>query len=260
MTEALVLLPADTTIVAEAFAMPLMATDCGEFAALSLMAKLEVRTPAACGEKTIITEQEALAASGLPQVLEVMEKSATFAPVRVGAELNVSVALPELVIVTGWGALVSPCVVAPEKFRVPGTRVTSGAGDGGGRAVPVNITLWGLPGALSAISSVALLVPVVAGAKLTKTWQEVPGESTGRAWQVSVSVKGAAMGLSAMELMVSASLPVLEMVTVCDALTCPGVMGPKVNDCVLREAPGAETAWPGSGRVAKIGWKFKAGV
>jgi len=71
--------------------------------------------------------------------------------------------------------------------------------------------------------------------------------------QLSVSENGPPLGLMAMEPMVSASFPVLEMVTVCGPLVCPGLIGPNERDGVLSETAGADTAWPGGGMVAKIG-------
>lgn len=141
--------------VAAAAAVPLTVTDCGEFEALSASMRLVVRTPAASGEKTMLIAQEAFAASDPVQVFELMEKSALFALLSDGPEENVSVAFPELVMVMVCGALVTPCVVVPGKFNVPGTSVTSGAGGGGATAVPVNETLCGLPAELSEIRSAA---------------------------------------------------------------------------------------------------------
>lgn len=117
LTETLV--PPWEAKVAAAAALPLMVTDCGEFEALSAMARFVVRTPAARGEKTTLTEQEAFAASDPVHVFEVMEKSAVFTPLSVGAEVKVSVAFPELVMVTSCGALDSPCVVIPGSSACP---------------------------------------------------------------------------------------------------------------------------------------------
>lgn len=58
------------------------------------------------------------------------------------------------------------------------------------------------------------------------------------------------MGLMAMALTVSASLPVLETVTRLGPPVCPGLIGPKESEGVLSEIAGAETAWPGGGMVA----------
>jgi len=68
--------------------------------------------------------------------------------------------------------------------------------------------------------------------------------------QVSVSESGVPVGLMATELIVSDSLPVLVMVTICGPLVCPGWMGPNESDCALTEIAGAETACPGGGMVA----------
>lgn len=160
-TEAL--LPDGEANVAAAAALPLIVTDCGEFAALSPIIRFVVRTPAARGEKMTFTVHEAFAASGPVQVFELMEKSVVFTPLMEGGAVNVSVAFPELVMLIDCGALDSPCVVIPGKFSVPGSSVTSGAGGGGATAVPLNETLCGLPGALSEISREAWVIPTALG-------------------------------------------------------------------------------------------------
>lgn len=71
--------------------------------------------------------------------------------------------------------------------------------------------------------------------------------------QPSILEKGMGAGLNAIELMVSASLPVLEIVSVCRPLVCPGLMGPNESVEALMSTAGAETAWPGGGMVANIG-------
>lgn len=161
VTEALV--PPVEMKVAAAAAVPLIVADCGEPDALSARISAVVRTPAASGENTTPTLQEAFAAREEPQVVEVMEKSAVLTPLSSGAEVKVRIALPELVIVMDWVGLDSPCVVIPGKVKVPGVSVTSGAGGGGATAVPVSATLCGLPGALSVITRAAWVTPMLDG-------------------------------------------------------------------------------------------------
>lgn len=86
--------------MAAAAAVPSMVTDCGAPDALSVMIIAVVRTPAASGENTTPTLQEAFAARDAPQVLEIREKSEELAPLSTGAEVKVSVAAPELVMPT----------------------------------------------------------------------------------------------------------------------------------------------------------------
>jgi hypothetical protein len=61
--------------VAEGDAVPMMVRDCGEFAALSVIVRVVVRTPAARGEKMMEMAQEALTANEPLQVLAEMLKS-----------------------------------------------------------------------------------------------------------------------------------------------------------------------------------------
>jgi hypothetical protein len=151
-------------MVAAGFAVPLMVTACGEFAALSVMTRLVVRTPAARGEKTRVTLQAAFAANVPVHVLELIEKSAALPPFKVGADAKVSEALPEFVMLMDCAALEMPCVVMPGKFKVPGIRVICGAGGGGAMAVPDNATDCGLPAALSVITKADCVVPTTVGA------------------------------------------------------------------------------------------------
>jgi hypothetical protein len=71
--------------------------------------------------------------------------------------------------------------------------------------------------------------------------------------QLSSSENGPPLGLKAIELIVSASFPVLEIVSTCGPLVCPGLIGPNARDCALMEIAGAETGCPAGGMVAKMG-------
>lgn len=75
-------LPLAVTMVTAATAVPLMVRDCGELAALSVMVKVVVRIPAACGVNTIEIVQEALAEREPLQVSEEMLKSPELKPLR----------------------------------------------------------------------------------------------------------------------------------------------------------------------------------
>ena len=63
-------------------AVPLSARDCGEFAALSVIVRVVLRTPKASGEKTIEIVQEALEAREPLQVSAEMLKSEALKPLR----------------------------------------------------------------------------------------------------------------------------------------------------------------------------------
>ena len=140
-----------------ALAVPLTVRDCGEFAALSVIEKVVVRTPMAVGEKTIEIVQEAFAAMEPLQLSAETLKSEELKPVR--TELNIcSAAPPEFVRVTVCGADGTPCVPAPGKVRVDaGLRVTAGELGGAATAVPESRMNCGLPAALSVMKRVAWL-------------------------------------------------------------------------------------------------------
>src|SRR5260370_21405321 len=70
-----------------------------------------------------------------------------------------SVALPALVTVMVCAGLVLPCAMVGN-VKLPGISVTAGRGD---TPVPVNGTVCGLPGALSAIASEACRSPAAVG-------------------------------------------------------------------------------------------------
>lgn len=74
------------------------------------------------------------------------------------------------------GLLVVPWVMV-EKPTGSGDALTAGAGGGGATPVPVSMTDWGLPGALSMIESVACCepTPVLVGWKVMLTEQNLLG-------------------------------------------------------------------------------------
>ena len=80
----------------------------------------------------------------------------------------VRVALPVLVRVTLWTGLVVPTDWFP-KERLLGERLTAGA-----VPVPVRLTPWGLPAALSVIVTAAVRLPVAAGVNVTEIVQLAP--------------------------------------------------------------------------------------
>src|SRR5215212_11251004 len=93
------------------------------------------RAPDAVGEKVIDTLQLAPAASVRPEQPSLTcVKSSGFAP-RVAALLMNSGALPVLVMVIDWGALVVP-IDCSAKVRELGANLTAGAPAGGGGVPP----------------------------------------------------------------------------------------------------------------------------
>ncbi len=88
--------------------MPDRATVCGLFAALSLIVNWAVAAPAAAGVKVRLMAHCAPPARLVPQLL-VWAKLEAFAPMIAIPEI-VSEALPVLVRVTDWAALVVPTV------------------------------------------------------------------------------------------------------------------------------------------------------
>lgn len=146
-----------------ALAVPLRVRDCGELAALSVMARVVVRIPVAVGEKTSEMVQEAFAAIEPLHVSAEMLKSVELKPLRT-ALMICKEAPPELVRVTVWGAEEVPCVAVAGKVRVEeGLRVTAGELGGAATAVPERGMNCGLPVALSVMKRVAWLLPVAEG-------------------------------------------------------------------------------------------------
>ena len=82
--------------------------------------------------------------------------------------LMARVPLPVLVSVTACAVLGTPIVSDP-KLRLGTDQVATGA-----VPVPVNVTTWGLPGALSTICIVADLAPTACGVNVAQILQEAP--------------------------------------------------------------------------------------
>ena len=113
----------DTDGAAVACPVPLRATFCGLFAALSVIATLALRVPTAVGVKVTLMVQEAFRPKVTGQLF-VSEKSPAFAPLR-AMLLMFSVALPAFVRITLCAALVVPTTAAL-KFRLFGLKLASG--------------------------------------------------------------------------------------------------------------------------------------
>ena len=86
-------------------------------------------------------------------------------------------ALPELVTVTVWAALVVPIVCLP-KFRLVGDTLTDAEPPPELLTpLPVRLRIWGLFGALSEMLTVPVRVPVAVGVKMTVIEQLLPAAS-----------------------------------------------------------------------------------
>jgi len=119
-------------------------------------------------------------------------------------------AVPVLVRVTVWGALLLPTRWLP-KFKLGGARLTAGS-----IPVPESVTVCGLPGASSVIVRTPLRAPVAVAVKVTLIVQLPPTVTLSP--QLLVSAKSP---LAAMLERVSGALPVLLSVTGWDVLLVP---------------------------------------
>jgi hypothetical protein len=107
--------------------------------------------------------------------------------------------------------------------------------------VPESGTACGLPGALSATDTEAVLVPVAAGLNVTLMVQFFPANTLDP--QVLVSAKSAEfVPVIVMLVMVSVVVPILLRVTVCAVLVVPTVWLEKVRLVGAKEATGPVAA------------------
>lgn len=150
--------------------VPLRATVCGEFGALSLKLSVAVKVPAAVGLKVNVTTQEAPTANvPLPTHDVAPWKSEPLVPVIVGLLVKVRVAVPVFLIVTVCEADAAPTAV-DGKVRLVGETVAAMVV--GAAPVPLMATVCGELGALSTKLSAPVSEPVVVGLKVTVTVQE----------------------------------------------------------------------------------------
>lgn len=133
--------------------MPARVAVCVVCAALSVIVRVAVRFPAAEGVKLIGILQFAPAARLLPQVELPTGNSFASVPETV-IPLIVSVALPVFVRVIGCGALVVPTTCGVANASDVGMSPTAGAA--AALPVPVNVTVCGVDGALSATETIAV--------------------------------------------------------------------------------------------------------
>ena len=197
--------------------VPVNDTVRGEPLALSVMVRLPVRIPPAVGVNVTEMAQFAPAATLEPQVLAWAKSP------EAAIELIFSAAVPVLVSVTVWAALVVPWF-SEEKVKLDCVSVTAGAVTTGVVPVPVRETDCGEPAALSIATKVPRLVPTAVGVNITETVQLARAarlEPQVFVWAKSPEV--------AIELIVSAAVPVLVSVTVWAALVVPSVCEAKVR-------------------------------
>jgi len=194
--------------------VPLSAIVWGVPGALSLKERLPDAVPAAVGVNVTATVQDPDAPTGLEVEHVVPDAAVAKGPVTLIA-VRVRLAPPVLVSVTVCEGLVVPI---GSDGKVGGAdKLTTGP-----VPVPLKPTVCGLPLALSAKLSEALRVPVADGVNVTLTVQVLLGVTVAPV-QVSALL---AKSLAFVPLIVtvetlSAALPVLLRVTVCDALVVP---------------------------------------
>lgn len=148
---------------------PIRLTVCGLPEALSAIVTEAVRPPMAVGAKVTVMLQLPPAGTEPPQLLDSL-KSPAFGPVTVMLVM-VKAAVPVLLMVTGWAALVIPRVWLV-KVRLVEVRLTLGP-----LPMPIRLTLCVLPATLLLLSvtiSVAARVPGRVGVKFTLIVQFPP--------------------------------------------------------------------------------------
>jgi hypothetical protein len=209
--------------------VPLRATLCGLFGALSEILSVEVRPFFRVGVNVTVAVQLAPGASPAPPIgqLLVCAKSPVLPVARLIPEM-IRFDPPVLVIVTICGALVTPTLVVGNVNDV-GFGVIAGAVI----PVPVSVTVCGLVTSESVMVSCPVSTPVVVGANLTLILQLRPGAKAAP-MQLLVSEK---LALQVTLLIVSVVMPTLTTVTVCAALSVPTSWSPNSRELVLRLIP-----------------------
>jgi hypothetical protein len=162
---------ADNWAMGPATAVPVIATACGEFPALSVTLSVALNDPAAVGVKVTCAVQWPPGAIGLPPQLLVWLNRLPLAPVWLMAD-TLRVVVPELVMVRGSVVVDPTCVDA--KLSEVGEKVTAGPPV---VAVPVTAIDCGEPVTLSVTFNVAVNVPPAVGVKVTCAVQELPAAS-----------------------------------------------------------------------------------
>jgi hypothetical protein len=223
-----------TTGALAAAPVPVSGTVCGLPVALSANETAAVRAPDAVGLNVTLIVQFAFAASDAGHVF-VCAKSPRLVPVTVTPEI-VNAAVPVFVTVIACAGLVvfSAC---DANVKLVGANVTTGVL--AAAPVPVSGTNCGLPAALSAKLTFALRAPVAVGVNVTLTVQFAFAAS--EAGQALVCAKSPGLvPVTVIPEIVSAALPVLVSVMVCDALVVFSVCDANVKLAGERPATGAK--------------------
>lgn len=180
---------------------------------LSTIESVADASAAADGVKITVRVQLAPAASDSLQVLVAMVNAAALVPL-IPAEVMGSAAFPLLVRVKVCAGLVEPTVMLP-KLAVAGVSAAWAVEAAG--VVPLRVTVWGEPEALSATETVALASPATVGAKVTERVQLAPASNV--ELQLFVWVNSLALvPVMLMPVMLSVALPGLDRVIVCAVL------------------------------------------
>src|ERR1035441_9703894 len=222
--------------------VPERVTVWGDPAALSVMVTDAPRLPAAVGVKVTKMLQLPPAATLAPQVL-VCAKSPGLVPVTARLLIR-RVAVPVLLSVTDWAALVVPTFWLAN-VRLPAVSDTIGTPT----PVPERVTVWGDPAALSVMVTDAPRIPAAVGVKVTKMLQLPPAATL--APQVLVCAKSPGLvPVTARPLIRRVAVPVLLSVTDWAALVVPtfwlaNVRLPAVSDTIGAPTPVPErvTVW-----------------
>lgn len=158
-----------TVTESAAVPVPLSATVCGEPLAVSATLRVAFRAAAEAGLKDTKTPQLAPAASVAPHECNCRNDVGLVPAIVI--ELRVTDRVPVFFTVTSCAALVVPDTVFGN-VRAVGDRVIDRVD--ATVPVPLSVTFWGEPVALSATLRVAGKLPVVAGLKLTETVHDAP--------------------------------------------------------------------------------------
>jgi hypothetical protein len=222
------IVPVGEIVALACTAVPLTASICGLFGALSESITTAERAPVCVGSNVTFMTQDLPPASGLCEQLSVSAKSLGFVP----AVLMVMATgvVPVLLTVTTCAALFAP-TVCDAKFKVAGDSEIPEV-----PPVPLSATLCGLPAALSEMLSVALTDPAACGTKSTEMVQLAPAINVplGNGHGVAPFTKNPklveALPVIAMPVKFSSALPAFVSVTVCVPLVLPTGCVPNDSD------------------------------
>jgi hypothetical protein len=196
---------------------------------LSVTVTVAAFKPVVAGRKVTLIVQLAPAVRLEPQVV-VREKSTALVPV-IATLLIVIVALPVFLSVATTAALLVLIVRMPNGIDV-GERLATGL-----IPVPLKVTRWGLPLALSVTERVADRADAAVGLNVTVIEQLVPAARL--LPQLLVAAKSPELlPESAILVIVSAPAPVLESVTVWGLLAVLSAWFPNAKEVGLNEASG----------------------